>query len=240
MPSIALKDNEPQPYTKGDMFREPGTGRSLHDDACRFYREVMGLATPINHAAQPSLTEISQSIDKKVEKDDLRMWEIIYSLNLTEKESLWSEGDDLGSSVGLLWGACKSYRGAALKHIHAVNMNEKSCTQKRKAPAISSVTTKRKKVTPEKSDGKQGKKLGKKNWNDTEITLLLDATEEALPCGKEMWEKVATQCLSQIQGWCRAGVACKAKFEKMAFAKNLLGRLKYLCTSNVQRILKRR
>ena len=39
MPSIALKDNEPQSYTKDDMYRELGTGRSLHDDACRFYRE---------------------------------------------------------------------------------------------------------------------------------------------------------------------------------------------------------
>ena len=33
-----------------------------------------------------------------------------------------------------------------------------------------------------------------------------------------MWEKVALECLVQIKGWCRPGVACKAKFEKMAFA----------------------
>ena len=28
-------------------------------------------------------------------------------------------------------------------------------------------------------------KLGKKNWNDTEVTILLDSTEEYLPCGKD-------------------------------------------------------
>ena len=81
MPTVALKVNDPQPYTKDDMFREPDTiGRSLHEDACRFYRKVMGLSTPIDQQTQPSLIEITESINEKVEKDDLDMWVIIYSL----------------------------------------------------------------------------------------------------------------------------------------------------------------
>ena len=43
---------------------------------------------------------------------------------------------------------------------------------------------------------KNGRKFGNKNWSMTEINTLLDATELVLPCGKEMWEKCALECLA--------------------------------------------
>ena len=135
MPTVALKVDDPRPYTKDDMFREPDTiGRSLHDDACRFYRKVIGLSTPIDQQTQPSLIEITELINEKVEKDDLDMWVIIYSLNMTDKTSLWPADGEMNNSLGLLWGACRGYHGAALKHIHAVNLvDQSSKSSKRKA-----------------------------------------------------------------------------------------------------------
>ena len=39
---------EPEPYTAEDLWRESSEGRSLHDDANLFYRDVMGLS-PDDH-----------------------------------------------------------------------------------------------------------------------------------------------------------------------------------------------
>ena len=38
-----------------------------------------------------------------------------------------------------------------------------------------------------------------------------------------MWEKCALECLLDLPGWCRPGVACKSKFEKMAFCAKPTG-----------------
>ena len=38
---------EADPYTRDDLYRPADEGRSLHDDASRFYRDVMGLETPV-------------------------------------------------------------------------------------------------------------------------------------------------------------------------------------------------
>ena len=80
---------EPSPYTDEDIFRESSEGRSLHDDANVFCREVMRLTTPIKSTEQPIVVDIQDAISKKVSKTDLRMWNIIYALQLTKEQELW-------------------------------------------------------------------------------------------------------------------------------------------------------
>ena len=56
-------------------------------------------------------------------KDDLRTWNVIYSLNLTEKSALQPEIDKCNHLVGMLWKSYKGYSAAALKYIHACNLD---------------------------------------------------------------------------------------------------------------------
>ena len=213
------------PYTNGDLFREASEGRSLHDDCSKFYRQVMGLVTPLKDSTQPTVDEIGTAIEKNVARDDLSMWTIVYSLFQTERSALWPDGDLLNHSMGMLWRACKSYEPSALRYIHANNVDDMSrrVASKRKDSGLIPVVspTKKAKSSKESSSSslkKKGKTAGSKNWSNEEMTVLLDVTELWLPCGKEMWEKCAVECLSRSPGWKRAGVAMKAKFEKMCFA----------------------
>ena len=62
---------EAEPYSNDELFRESSSGgRSLHDDCCRFYREVMGLVTPLNDSTQPTVDEISAAIEKACDDAD--------------------------------------------------------------------------------------------------------------------------------------------------------------------------
>ena len=79
------------PYTNGDLFREASEGRSLHDDCSKFYRQVMGLVTPLKDSTQPTVDEIGTAIEKNVARDDLSMWTIVYSLFQTERSALWPD-----------------------------------------------------------------------------------------------------------------------------------------------------
>ena len=61
---------EPEPYTAEDLWRESSEGRSLHDDANLFYRDVMGLTIPIKSTEQPSVLQIEAAIKTQVSKDN--------------------------------------------------------------------------------------------------------------------------------------------------------------------------
>ena len=80
---------EPRSYVADDLYRESSEGRSLHDDANVFYRTVMGLTTPIRSLEQPSVLQIETAIKTKVSKDNLLIWTIIDSLQLTSEQELW-------------------------------------------------------------------------------------------------------------------------------------------------------
>ena len=109
---------EAEPYSNDELFRESSSGgRSLHDDCCRFYREVMGLVTPLNDSTQPTVDEISAAIEKELARDDLAMWTIVYSLFQTERSALWPDGDLPNHSMCILWQACRSYQHSALRYI---------------------------------------------------------------------------------------------------------------------------
>ena len=177
------------PYTKEDLFREASEGRSLHDDASRFYREVMGLETPVSKEAQPSVSAITDAIEAKVKSDDLCKWTIVYSLFLTNRNELFPPQDDLNHSIGCLLRGCKAYKAAALKFIRAESLN----LNLKRGTASDTSTAKRTKISSTASP-KKGKAVGKKNWSQYEFQTLLDVTEAQLPCGKEMWEKVAPTC----------------------------------------------
>jgi len=130
MPSpitITLTMTEPAPYTNEDMFREPGTGRSLHDDANSFYRKVMGLAIPIKAVAQPTIDSIHDAIKSKVSKTDYCMWSIIYGLQLSQLKELWpGAATSPQNSMGKLWVACRNYGAAAMRFHHAENVQNMS------------------------------------------------------------------------------------------------------------------
>ena len=102
MPSIIDDRREPEPYTNEDIFRKPSEGRSLHDDTSIFYRVIMKLPVPLSNVNQPSVDEISQAFDEKVKKDDLRTWNIIYSLFLAEKSTIWPDTDECNHSIGMM------------------------------------------------------------------------------------------------------------------------------------------
>ena len=223
---------EPSPYIDEDIFRESSEGRSLHDDANVFYREVMGLTTPIKSTEQPTVVEIQDAISKKVSKTDLRMWTIIYALQLSKKEELWPGAIVAPkNSIGKFWCASKNFTAAAVRYHHAENVN--ACSQKRKVVVTSDKCedvrkTKRPKLslrgkTSKKDTSLKGKRSGSKKWTTTEINLLLHHIDDLLPAGKEMWEQVAVKCLQDDGSWSRVGESCKHKFEKMAFAKQPTG-----------------
>ena len=134
---------EAEPYTNDDLFREASEGRSLHDDCGRFYRQVMGIVTPLSDLIQPAIDEISTAIEKEVARDDLGIWTIVYSLFQTETSALWSDWDPLNHSMGILWRACKSYQPSALRYIHANNLDDMSSkiASKRKVSGLSSTVT---------------------------------------------------------------------------------------------------
>ena len=58
-----------------------------------------------------------------------------------------------------------------------------------------------------------------------EVQILLDAWQEALPCGHDMWNAVAQKCKEECgdNGWSRHGDAGKKKSKKLAFMKVLTG-----------------
>ena len=92
MPSpcpISLTMAGPSLYTCEDMFREPGEGRSLHDDANQFYCKVMGLEIPIKTVCQPTINEIHDAIETKLSGTDFFMWSMVYGLQLSQLEELW-------------------------------------------------------------------------------------------------------------------------------------------------------
>ena len=131
---------EADPYTRDDLYRPADEGRSLHDDASRFYRDVMGLETPVMKSSQPDHGAICEALEYKVQKDDLPIWTIVYSMFQTERAALWSTDDRLDHSAGIFWRACRSYQPSALRYIHAVNLDDMAST-KRSVGDISTVAT---------------------------------------------------------------------------------------------------
>ena len=234
---------EPRSYVADDLYRESSEGRYLHDDAYVFYRTVMGLTTPIKSLEQPSVLQIETAIKTKVSKDNLLIWTIINSLQLTSEQELWPGTGAImtpENSVRKLWSASKSFSDAALRYHHAENIHLQkrkvitpdkitTCPSTSKESQVESATStpqkKSKLSSPrkKKASGKPGKRSGTKNWTATEINLLLDSIDEIMPSGREMWEQVAVSCLEVDESWGRAGESCKHKFEKMAFAKQPTG-----------------
>ena len=235
---------DPIPYVADDLYRESSEGRSLHDDSNVFYRNVMGLTTPIPSTEQPCVSQIEAAIKTKVSRDNLKIWKIIYALQLTIKEELWPGAIMTPeNSVGKLWCASKYFIAAGTRYNYAKNLNLQkrkvitpdkvttTCTSTSKESHVESVSTPLKKsklslarkVKSAGKAGKAGKRSGTRNWTATEITILLDSTDEIMPSGKEMWERVAVSCMEVDESWGRVGESCKHKFEKMAFAKQPTG-----------------
>ena len=157
---LPIIDNRrgPEPYTNEDIFRESSEVRIIHDDTSKFYRVIMKLPVSLSNVNQPYVDEISQAFDEKVKKDDLRTWNVIYSLFLTEKSELWPDTDEYNHPIGMVWKACRDYMPAALKYIDACNLDVQSSTSKsistkkrRGLPTQKSIPKKSKSVSSERS-----------------------------------------------------------------------------------------
>ena len=194
-----MTNSKTQPYVIDDLFRPKEEGRSLHDHASSFYRNVMKLGTPIR--SPPTSSEIVESTRKLQRTDEVSM-KLVTDLQATEKTALWPDlpisSPHPPTTVGVLW-----YAAHQLLLSQLPISTEKSLSKSPK--------------------GGTGRKKGTLKWTSAEIDILLSVAEGNLPAGKVMWEKVALDCTNQMLKWTRTGESCKNKFEKLAFQKKPTG-----------------
>ena len=105
------KTTRAQPYDKLDLFRPASEGRSLHDDANKFYREVMQLATPISKRYLPKSKDVIQAILDVPRANNIN--QILFDLHASSIEDLWPGNKDPPPDfVGILWNAVhKAWEG---------------------------------------------------------------------------------------------------------------------------------
>ena len=150
----------------------------------------MGFTGPVQPHEQPTVAAILDAVKSKVEKDELCMCHILYSLNLAKIEDLWPGQSALsGNIIWMMWSASKQNNSAALNYIHARNID--NMKQSKKSSVLVSKGKKRKvdlpvKISPDKSNQK-GRKYGSNTWSKSHIKLLLNAVEIVLLCVKDLW-----------------------------------------------------
>lgn len=210
-----------------DLERPASEGRSLHDLVNRFLRSEMEVPTPVTEL--PSLSAIIKAMERT---EDENYKEFIFDLASTKIESILPHGLPVEKNLfGLFWKAATSLaqqskgppKATTTIHNGAIPGNgldeelvEENCEKKRKNVDVESVHGSGRKQK------KGGRKPGGKNWTPTEVQLMLHFVEEVLPCGRDIWDKVAVSCSKMWDGndsWARQGDACKKKFEKLAFMK---------------------
>ena len=97
------------PYTKDDLERPASEGRSLHDHSSLFYKEIMGLSTPL--VKVPTSKEIQSAINSSLKHDtNPILVQMIKNLRVTPLTSLWPEYSDNPppTKEGALWHAANS------------------------------------------------------------------------------------------------------------------------------------
>ena len=98
------KRNYVQPYVKADLNRPADEGTSLHDDANKFYREVMKLKAPITRRKLPKNKQVVESILNNPRCNELN--DILLDLHARPKEDLWPGNQDPPPDfIGVLWDA---------------------------------------------------------------------------------------------------------------------------------------
>lgn len=203
------------PFTMQDLERPASEGRSLHDLVNRFLRSEMEVPTPVT--VLPSLPAIIKAMERT--KDE-HYKEFIFDLASTKIESILPRGVPVETNLfGLFWKAATTtiHNGAipADTGFNEELVGENTRKKRKDAEDVESVHCSARKK-------KGGRKPGGKNWTHTEVQLMLRFVEEVLPCGRDMWDKVALLCSKTWDGsdsWARQGDACKKKFEKLAFMK---------------------
>ena len=180
----------PTPFTKANLERPASEGRSLHDAASSFLRNVMNVPTPISAANLPKSKEIQKTF---LELDPVRdnvAHKFLLDLQATPLQDLWGE-DSVSpppTKEGLLWHAA-----------NALSKNDSDSAKntsgnKRPSNSISKV---------------KGRKKGAKGWSSKELDHLLDALKEILPTGRNHWEKVAAELVSLFPSFHRDANSCK-------------------------------
>ena len=179
-----------KPYSIEDLHRPATEGRSLHDDASAFYREIMKLQTPI--VTVPSKAAIAKAIQAMTKSEAEKFGPLLLNLQVTPLKNLWpaSVSQPPPTKEGVLWAAAQAPRSTVQQDISS-------------PPLIK----------------KHGRPQGAKKWSQAEVAVLLQVIGIVLPAGSHHWEKVSVQCTQAKKGMYRSGVSCKSKFEKLAFTK---------------------
>ena len=95
-----------QPYDELDLFRPATEGRSLHDDANSFYREIMEIETPINPNNLPKSKDVQKAI-LQIPREK-KITDILFNLFASEPKELWPKSTDPpGDFIGVLWHAVR-------------------------------------------------------------------------------------------------------------------------------------
>ena len=96
-------DKEYKPYQPNEMWGEPGT-RSFHNDAAKFFREVMKLKTPIQANNTPKCSAVRQAL-LSVPRDQA-MTDMLFDISVTPCSNLWpGENRPPPIATGVLWQA---------------------------------------------------------------------------------------------------------------------------------------
>lgn len=85
----------------------------------------------------------------------------------------------------------------------------------------------------------QGERKSAMKYTTHQVDILLDCTEEILPCGKIMWDNVSLACNGIDPDFLRNGESCKYKFHKMVFTKKPTGQaemtIQIRCKNSIKR-----
>ena len=97
-----------KPYSIEDLHRPATEGRSLHDDASAFYREIMKLQTPI--VTVSSKAAIAKAIQAMTKSEAEKFGPLLLNLQVTPLKNLWpaSVSQPPPTKEGVLWAAAQA------------------------------------------------------------------------------------------------------------------------------------
>ena len=101
--SAAMSSNI-TPYIEAELFGDEEDSRSLHNDANKFYREVMHLKTPLAQKDLPKCSVVADAIKHTARTNAVT--EILLNIRATPFKNLWPDDTQVpGHFIGVLWKA---------------------------------------------------------------------------------------------------------------------------------------
>ena len=213
MDSLGSLSGAGHPFLEGGLYE----GRSVHYLSRTFYSRVMQHDLNERGRKLPKWQEVSAAL-KRISADDERHIQMLLDLVATPLTNLWPGFENPPpTSEGILWFAASKLK----EHLPLLQDDATGVTPD--WVANDSTQMEEEVVFDQSRKKRVGRKRGSKRYTSSQIDNLLDAVEEILPCGRNMWEAVSLRCNDKDKGCIRNGESCKIKFHKMAFAKKPTG-----------------